>query len=188
MRTRFAVVVLMTLLACGEVREEIPRADTIPLVVPDTQRRALRPGVRFDPALLQPGARVGELIVQAVDVHQTAVDSSHVGTVRFIGAIELSGLTLRHPDADLANVALCFEADSTSASRLPRWSGDERRPWFCFENRAEAARALGAPSEGVSATLVVERFTIHRSLSDAVNSARFVRLLRGGRMSSRPPG
>jgi hypothetical protein len=108
-----------------------------------------------------------------------------VGVARFRGQIELSGWTLRNPDPDLYDVAICFEADSASESRLPRWSGDERRPWFCFGNRADAARAVGPPSEGVPATIVVERFTIHRGLSDQVNSARFVRLVRGGPAASR---
>ena len=71
-----------------------------------------------------------------------------------------------------------------SAARLPRWLGDERRPWFCFENRDAAARALGPPSEGVQATIVIERFTIHRGGSDEVNSASFVRLVRGGPTSA----
>jgi hypothetical protein len=64
---------------------------------------------------------------------------------------------------------------------MPRWIGDERRPWFCFENRSEAERALGPPSDGVAATITIDGFTIHRGLSDQVNSARFVRLIKGGR-------
>jgi hypothetical protein len=83
---------------------------------------------------------------------------------------------------------VCFEADSASASRLPRWSGDERRSWFCFGNRHDATRALGPASDGVPATIVIERFTINRGLSDQVNSAWFVQLVRGGPAGSRPAG
>ena len=137
--------------------------------------RPFRPGIRFDPATLRPGTRVGSLVAESVEARRTVVDSTFVGIARFRGQIELTGKTLRHPDVDLAKIAICFEADSASASLLPRWTGDERRPWFCFVNQADAARALGPPSEGVPATIVVDAFTIHRGLSDQVNSARFLK-------------
>ena len=137
-----------------------------------------RPGIRFDPSRVRDGASVGTLVLDSIAARQAVADSTYVGTARFRGTIELSGWTIRHPDPDAYRVVTCFEADSVSAARLPRWSGDERRAWFCFSNRAEAARALGPPSEGVPATIVVDQFTIHRGLSDEVNSARFIRVVR----------
>jgi hypothetical protein len=110
--------------------------------------------------------------LDSIDV-RTAFDSTRVGTARFSGLVELSGAKLRHFDSD--SDALCFEADSASAARLPRWAGDERRAWFCFSNRAAAQSALGPPGDSTSATVVIDRLTIHRGLSDEVNSARFVR-------------
>ena len=133
-----------------------------------------RPGIRFDPSMLRTGDRVGTLVADSVVAGLTPVDSTYVGTARFRGEIELTGATLRHFESDVQ--AICFEADSASAARLPRWRGDERRPWFCFENEAEARRALGPPSTGVRATIVIDRFTIHRGLSDEVNAARLVRV------------
>ena len=137
-----------------------------------------RPGIRFDPSRVRSGTSVGALIVDSIVARQAVADTTYVGMAQFRGSIELSGWTMRHPDPDAYRVVTCFEADSSSASRLPRWSGDERRAWFCFSNRAEAARALGPPSEGVQATIVIDEFTIHRRLSDEVNSARFVRLVK----------
>ncbi len=134
-----------------------------------------RPGIRFDPSTLRLGDRVGTLVADSVVARVTPVDSSYVGTARFRGEIELAGATFRHPESD--SEAVCFEVDSASAVRLPRWRGDERRPWFCFENDAEARRALGPPSAGVRATIVIDRFTIHRGLSDEVNAARLVRVV-----------
>lgn len=139
-----------------------------------------RPGIRFDPSTLRPGSRVGTLVLDSIDARQAAADSTWTGIARFSGEIELRGWTLRHPDPDLYQVLTCFEADSASAARLPRWRSDERRAWFCFENRSDAARALGPPSEGARATIAVDRFTIHRGLSDQVNSARLLRLVRRG--------
>lgn len=137
-----------------------------------------RPGIRFDPSRVRSGSSVGTLVIDSIVSRQVVGDSTYVGTARFRGAIELSGWTMRHPDPDAYRVVTCFEADSASAARLPRWAGDERRAWFCFSNRVEAARALGPPSEGIQATIVVDQLTIHRGLSDEVNSARFVRLVR----------
>jgi len=147
--------------------------DVLPQVAP-------RPGIRFDPATIRKGASVGALVLDSIAARRALADSTHVGMAHFRGEIQLAGWTMRHPDADASRVFTCFEADSSSAARLPRWTGDERRPWFCFSNSAEAAQALGAPapSEGVPATIVVDQFTIHRGMSDEVNSARFVRLVR----------
>lgn len=139
-----------------------------------------RPGIRFDPTKVKRGTSVGALVVDSLFTQLAIVDSTWVGTARFRNEIELSGWTLRNPDPDLYRQLTCFEADSSSAARLPRWEGDERRAWFCFANRMQAAQALGPPSEGVPATIVIDRFTIHRGHSDEVNSARFVRLVRRG--------
>ena len=133
------------------------------------------PGVPFDPEALKPGDRVGTLVVDSRDV-RLALDSIWVGTVRFRGELTLDGRTMRHPDSDV--VAHCFEADSVSAAGIPRWAGDQRRPWFCFSNPDAAAGTLGPASEGGTATIVIDEFTIHRGLSDEVNSARFVRAIR----------
>lgn len=132
-------------------------------------------GVLFDPATIQVGARVGAMSLDSIEV-RAAFDSTRVGTARFSGLVEVRGAKLRHFDSDVD--ALCFEADSASAARLPRWAGDERRSWFCFANRAAAQSALGPPGppgDSTTATIVIDRLTIHRGLSDEVNSARFVR-------------
>jgi hypothetical protein len=167
-------------LGCGDANQtEISHVDSIETTVPSSQPRPTRYGLRFDPATLRRGARIGELVVDSISA-QRAIDSTYVGTARFDGQIRLSGWTIRNPDPDLHRVAVCFEADSASSSRLPRWQGDERRAWFCFTNQSDAEQILGQASEGVPATIVIERFTIHRGLSDEVNSARLVRRLAEG--------
>jgi hypothetical protein len=132
-------------------------------------------GVIFDPGRVRPGDRVGDLAVDRVAIDR-AIDSSFVGTIGFKGELELSGSTIRHPEADASDAA-CFEANSFSAARLPRWAGDRRRAWFCFTNAKAARRALGAPPPERNARIVLADFVINRGLSDQVNSARFVRLL-----------
>lgn len=168
------------LFACSEApRTDDRGVDSVPVPasgapVPDPQRLTGNriAGVRFDPTEVAVGARIGTMSLDSIEV-RTAHDSTRVGTARFSGVVELSGAKLRHFESD--SDALCFEADSASAARLPRWAGDERRSWFCFTNRAAAQSALGPPGDSTRATIVIDRLTIHRGLSDEVNSARFVR-------------
>ena len=129
-------------------------------------------GIRFDPSAVRVGMRIGSMVLDSLEV-RTAFDSTRVGTARFSGNVELTGAKLRHFDSDAD--ALCFEADSASAAKLPRWDGDERRAWFCFSNRSAAQAALGPPGDSAAAKIVIDRLTIHRGMSDEVNSARFVR-------------
>jgi hypothetical protein len=134
-----------------------------------------RIGVIFDPSRVRVGDSIAGLVVERVTVSRAVVDSSFVGDIAFRGELGLSGRTFPHFEADASDAA-CFETDSASAARLPRWAGDRRRPWFCFSNAAEATRALGPSKEERPARIVIDRFTIHRGLSDQVNSARFVRV------------
>jgi len=157
--------------ACG-TREKAAEAD------PDPAGAARsRIGVIFDPSSVRVGDTIAGVVVERVSVTRAVVDSSYVGDITFRGKIELSGRKIPHFEADVSGAA-CFEADSVSAARMPRWAGDRRRTWFCFSNLASANRALGPSSTGPPVRIVIDDFTIHRGLSDQVNSARFVRLVK----------
>jgi hypothetical protein len=165
---------------CGEAPRTDPSAsdstaeaqlDTVPTRTLSGNRVA---GIRFDPMTIKAGAKLGAMSLDSIAL-RTAFDSTRVGTAWFSGSIELSGAKLRHFESSVD--AMCFEADSASAARLPRWEGDERRSWFCFSNRGAAQSALGPPGDSARASVVIDRFTIHRGMSDEVNNARFVRAL-----------
>ena len=176
-----ACALMFAVSSCGDGSRSEPAPDSVPTpntaaTVPSDVPRRLTgnrvAGIRFDPTTIKVGDRVGTMQLDSIDV-RTAHDSTRVGTARFSGAVELNGAKMRHFDSEVD--ALCFEADSASAARLPRWTGDERRSWFCFSNRAEAQRGLGPPGDSAAATIVIDRLIIHRGFSDEVNSARFVR-------------
>lgn len=179
-RRALAPLLAVVCISCADQRPEAATAkgDVADAAV-TVGARPPQPGIRFDPSSLRPGQRIGALVADSVSAQLTVVDSTYVGYARFLGELELTGRIVSHPDADLREVTTCFEADSVSAARLPRWSGDERRPWFCFENQGEAERRLREARADSVLTVVIERFTINRNLSDAVNSASFVRLGRG---------
>ena len=138
--------------------------------------RPYRPGARFDPIRIKPGDSLAGFVVDSV-ARRRAYDSTLLGDVRFRGEVALTGRTMRHPDHPDFR-AVCFEADSASGERLPRWQGDERRAWFCFEDRERAERLLAPPGIEREASVVVDRFTIHVGMSDEVNGARLVRVVR----------
>lgn len=183
---RLALTASLTLVGCDEApRTQSLGADSSPIPAtnlpaestPSAERGLTGnrvAGIRFDPATITVATKIGGMSLDSIAV-RSAYDSTRVGTARFSGVVELSGSKLRHPDSDID--ALCFEADSVSAARLPRWEGDERRSWFCFTNRRAAESALGPPGDSGRATFVIDRLTIHRGLSDEVNSARFVRAI-----------
>jgi len=167
------------IVACGESDTSRSGSAAIDSPSPGTGRTFTAnrvAGIPFDPTAVHSGDRIGALTLESIEV-RAAYDSTRVGTARFSGQLELSGWTVRHPEADLRDRDLCFEADSTSAARLPRWRGDERRAWFCFGNQADAKRMLGPPSDSTWATIIIDRFNIHRGLSDEVNSARLAVVL-----------
>jgi hypothetical protein len=134
-----------------------------------------RLGVVFDPLAVSAGDSVGALRVVRVDVRRAVTDSTPVGTIAFRGEVALTGRRIPHFDADLAATVVCFEADSLSAARLPRWRGDRRRPWFCFDDATVADSLMGPVAASSAAVrIVIDDFTIHRGLTDQVNSARLV--------------
>jgi hypothetical protein len=132
-----------------------------------------QPPLSFDPANIREGLLVGGLRVDSADVAWSEELREWVGSVRFAGDVRLAGTTIVDSAGGAARA--CFEADSASASYLPRWPGDERRSWFCFENADTARRLLGAAATSSRAvTIVVNRFTTLRAQTDAVNSAWLV--------------
>jgi hypothetical protein len=166
---------LIGLVACGATPEAGPppaNGEVIqsPVAVANTQR----PGIRFDPATIAVGQRIGTLTVDSVSVTPAFNDTVLVGTVRFAGELTLTGSVMAHFDAEAQEAPGCFEADPTGAATMPRWAGDERRPWFCFSNGAEALRLLGGAREGEVLTVSIREFTIHRGFSDQVNAAELV--------------
>lgn len=125
----------------------------------------------FDPATVSPHDTIAGLVLDSIERQRTP-SGEWVGSAWFSGTVSLTGATFGHPDGD-GYPYPCFEADTSSATRLPRWLGDSRRPWFCFENNADAKARLGTAA-GMRKSIVIDRFTVHRNLSDAVNSARLI--------------
>lgn len=166
---------LLALFGCGAGPDEGPppaNGGVHPPVaaVPNT----LRPGIRFDPATVTVGQQVGTLTVDSVSTSPAYNDSVLVGTVRFAGDLTLTGSVMAHFDADAQAAPSCFEANAAGAATMPRWAGDERRPWFCFSNAADALDLLAGARAGEVLTVTIREFTIHRGFSDQVNAAELV--------------
>jgi hypothetical protein len=171
------IAALLALASCGGGDGEPAARDSLAESPPGTPVAGSPGGISFDPAALTRGTPVGTLVADML-VLSRAADSTWVGSARFRGELTLTGRAIPHFASDVHEV--CFEADSAGAAVMPRWSGDTRRPWFCFSNQPDAQQSLAALHEERPATVVIDRFTINKSLSNQVNSARLVRVVKRG--------
>jgi hypothetical protein len=181
-RRAAALVILVAgifLSACGagDPADDTLAQDTSS--VPLSGGAAVPPENRFDPTTIRPGTEFLGLTVTSANVSRSVTDESYIGDVRFAGDIELVGRY--HPHFDYPeNQAKCFSVAETSVPKLPRWPDDERRVWFCFENQEFAIRELGAAGTSGDATIVVRRYMTVRSMSDVVDEAELVSVVRRG--------
>lgn len=163
--------------AGGDSANDSVQQDTV--TAPLSGGSAVPPENRFDPTAMRPGARFMDFTVTSANVSRSVSDQSYIGSVRFSGEIELSGRY--HPHFDYPEVAArCFTVAEGSVPKLPRWPEDERRVWFCFENQEFATKELGAPGTSGEATIVVRRYMTARSMSDVVDEAELVSVVRRG--------
>ena len=182
---RLRATLCLTLVLVGCTRADSPRdvpADSASVGVDSAGESRAKMGIPFDPATLNTGDSVGSLRVAKLDT-RLASDGTVLGNARFSGELRLRGQTFRHPEFPDVR-AVCFEADSASAARMPRWSGDTRRPWFCLDNSESAATLLALPGDVRPAEIIIDDFTIRRGESDEVNSARLVRTIARGTVTS----
>jgi hypothetical protein len=130
----------------------------------------------FRPDSVEAGDTIAGLVVESADIARSFPDGEWIGTVRFAGQVTVSGITRPHPDGD-ESPALCFELDRESTVRLPRFAGDERIGWFCFENPDDARRQLAALPTRVRASIVIDRYSYVWAHSDVVNGGRLARVV-----------
>lgn len=162
-----AAVILIQSLGCSPA--PAPADADSPVAVATAQA----PASVFDPRTLSVGDTVSGFTVADISAER-AMDSSWVGHVRFRDTLHVTGRVMTHVEGD--HPAPCFELKTASAAQLPRWPQDLRRPWFCFENDSAATRLFTASPGRREFTIAIDRFTINRNLSDAVNSARILSL------------
>lgn len=136
-------------------------------------------GLRFDPATVSPGRRVGDfLVAEAALIQATALPGKpYTGRVRFSGSLELTGKLVANPNPE--RHAPCFEADAASAARLPRMMGDTRRAIICFQNDDRARELTGSMQPPAPATVNIREFVSSYSYTDEVNSAFLIELYPG---------
>ena len=166
-------MLMLILCACPQPADGDPTpTDT---VFVDSSGSHRKWGLLIEPYRIAAGDSIGPLRVRRADV-QAAYDSTPVGTIALEGRLELTGFVVNHPEPDLD--AMCFEAEPVSATTLPKWYGDTRRPWFCFENVKDARRKLSPLVSGRMYTVIISDFTIHKGMSDQVNGARLDTVLK----------
>jgi len=173
MRQASAMVALLlaglAMAGCAEERTDPEPADPREKLGLPNRAQPLDPH-RFDPARVEEGDSVGPWEITALDLRPGVGPAEWVGTASFSGEVEIWGRAQAHPDADLG--ILCFLADEASAERIPRMVGDERIPWFCFENQEEAAEALDPARMADRVRITVSNYIYRYARTDIHDSAR----------------
>ena len=159
----------LALTGCPGERADSEPADPRAELEPPNRAPPLDPH-RFDPATAAEGDSVGPWEITSLDLTPGIGPAEWVGTVTFSGEVELRGRAQPHPDADLD--ILCFLVDEASRERIPRMTGDERIPWFCFTNQEEAADALDPARMADRVRVIVSNYTYRYARTDIHDSAR----------------
>ncbi|NES98589.1 MAG: hypothetical protein F6K32_26120 [Desertifilum sp. SIO1I2] len=131
----------------------------------------------FNPSQVETGDRILGLEVTSVDVSPYL--EGYTGTAKFKGEVTLSGKFVANDSHfEGATGVPCFYVDETSATQLPRFVGDERISWFCFDN-PEVAKTAFSENNLVqeNAKIVIDNYQIVYAPSDVVNQATFKRIV-----------
>lgn len=131
------------------------------------------------PERVGPGDAIGDFRVLSLNPHQQT-DDLWYGSAELEGTVVLSGEYIDyHPVPVLSDPdSPCFRPDDESARQLPRFPGDERGAWLCFDNADEALRVLGVPtSDGERITVEISRYSYAHVPRDDVNMATLSRVL-----------
>ena len=116
--------------------------------------------------------------------------------VYYTGTVVLTGSVERWTDKEtleLTGDKLCFAPEGASALLVPR-EADARGPWFCFSNKATAARALGFPARTAKtscgyravATVVVGNYVVNRQESEVSDMASLLSVKARGALEAIP--
>ncbi|MCD8490125.1 MAG: hypothetical protein LRZ84_26185 [Desertifilum sp.] len=131
----------------------------------------------FNPSQVEVGDRILGLELAAVDV--SPYQERYTGTAKFKGEVTVSGQFVANDSHFEGDTGVpCFYVDETSATQLPRFVGDERMSWFCFDNPEVAKTAFGGNNPvQENAKIVIDNYQIVYAPSDVVNQATFKRIV-----------
>lgn len=139
-------------------------------------------------ALGEVTAELGQLRAATDTYTPLRRDRTEENHVYYSGSMTLSGsYNMCVGDASGIVTGLCFTSDPETAFLLPRGyahgeeSYDDRRPWFCFSNEAEALALLevDVPANGClngQATVTVTDYVANILQGEAWDTARLLRV------------
>jgi hypothetical protein len=128
----------------------------------------------FDPSKLRVGDRFMGLKVTKMEAscRTFGYDGTYEGRATFQGEIIISGVY--DPKYPLvASEGVCFDVVRQDDSKLPRMWGDQRKPWFCFDNPEQAKQLLSA-EKALLAKIVIDNFTTVHEHKGVINRADLV--------------
>jgi hypothetical protein len=128
----------------------------------------------FDPTKLQIGSRFMGLKVTKMDAtcKTNGYDGMYLGTATFQGKIIISGIYNPRYEIE-GGEDVCFNVAQQDDLKLPRMWGEQRVPWFCFDNPARAKQLLGT-EKALQIQIVIDNFTIVHEPKGVYNRATLV--------------
>lgn len=177
MRQHPTAIALISLISLGSTAALAAKTNPSPTPTKDLSFELKAVDNHFDPRQLEPGEEFMGLEVVSVQA-DSLPNYGVTGRVQFQGQIAVSGTY--EPNHQLAGNTEkpCFVVDEAAAKQLPRFLGDDRQVWFCFNNPEVAKQQLGGEdSQPKKAVIVINDYETVYYPSDAFDTATLVRVI-----------
>jgi len=177
MRQNTTAIALISLLCLGSTAALAAKTNPSPTPTKDLSFELKAVDNHFDPRQLQPGEEFMGLEVVSVQT-DSLPEYGVIGRVQFRGQIALTGTY--EPNHQLSgNTKIpCFVVDEAAAKQLPRFRGDDRQVWFCFNNPEVAKQQLGGQdTQPKKAIIAIDDYETVYYPSDVFDTATLVRVI-----------
>lgn len=136
--------------------------------------RTSQPSNVFNPSELKVGDHFLGLKISEMKV--VCKQEKYIGKVTFQGEAIVSGVyDLSYPLED--SEGICFEIALQAEKNLPRMLGDDRQPWFCFDNQEKAKKVFNGSKNAFFAKIVINDFQIIYEPKGVFNRANLVKVI-----------
>lgn len=177
MRQYPTAIALILLISLGSTAAFAVKKNLSPQPTKDLSLELKAVDNHFDPRQLQPGDEFMGLKVVSVQTNSLP-NYGVIGRVKFRGQIALTGTYEPNHQLPGDTEIPCFVVDEAAAKQLPRFQGDDRQVWFCFNNPETAKQQLGGQeTQPKKAIIAIDDYETVYYPSDVFDTATLVRVI-----------
>lgn len=118
------------------------------------------------------GGQVGDFKALSIEKNKYG-DNNVTYNIQYVGTTTISGYF--YSDEVLGG-AICFNVSAKSEGKIPRVTGDQRDPWFCFSNPTQLPASAASIDNEV--TIEVSNYYENGRATETADSAVFDRLIK----------